>query len=102
MARYACAAIIVAGLTGGCFKDVREIPQPVPIEKECPTLEEQISPALYAPVRELGRREVFERGGLNRHLWLVLLEQEEELKYCNMRLDMIGEEIRRASDTDRE
>ena len=93
MARYAYAAIIAAGLTSGCFKDVREIPQPVPIEKECPTLGEQISPALYAPVRELGRQEVSARGGLNRHLWLVFLEQEEELKYCNLRFEMLKKEI---------
>ena len=88
MARYACALIIVAGLTA-CAPQVRYIPTPVPIATECPTLEDQISPALYSPVRELGRREVSARGGLNRHLWLVFIEMEEELNYCNARFDAL-------------
>ena len=91
MARYAYALVLVAGLTG-CVT-VREVPVPVPIEKECPTLEEQISPDLYAPLRELGRPEVSARGGLNRHLWLVFLEMEQELKYANERSQQLREVV---------
>lgn len=94
MARYACAFVVIAGLTA-CVPQVRYVPTPVPITPECPALEDQISPALYSPVRELGRREVSARGGTNRELWLVFVEMEEELKYCNMRFDMIREEIER-------
>ena len=99
MARYACALILAAGLTG--CATVREVPVPVPIEKKCPTLEEQISPALYSPVRELGRPEVSARGGLTRHLWLVFLEMEQELEYCNQRFELIRQEVESGSDENR-
>ncbi len=92
MARYPCTAILIAGLISGCATPPA-IPEPVVLEKECPTLADQIDPSLYAPVRELGKSEVFARGGLNRHLWLVMLEQSEELKYCNMRFEMLRTEI---------
>lgn len=100
MARYACALVAVAGLIVGCAAP-EQIPEPVPVEKECPTLDDQISPDLYAPVRSLGRREVSARGGLTRHLWLVFLEQEQELEYCNQRFELIRQEVERGSDENR-
>jgi hypothetical protein len=92
MVRYACAAVLVAGLTG-CFREEVPIPEPVPVKQECPTLGEQIPAEIYAPVRTLGRREVSARGGLTRHLWLVFLEQEEELNYCNAKLDRLRDKV---------
>jgi len=90
MVRYACAACIVAGLTG-CVTETREVPVPVPVEKECPTVSDRIPTAFYFPVRELGRREVSARGGRNRDLISVMVEMEGELKYCNIKLEMIRE-----------
>lgn len=101
MARYAIPALVIAGLISGCTT-VREIPVPVPCERECPTLGEQIAPEVYAPVRSLGRRELLARGELNRHLWLVFLEQEQELMYCNQRFDMLRKEVEGGSDEDRD
>jgi len=91
MVRCACAALALAGLVG-CVKEVR-VPEPVPVVQECPTLGEQIPPELYAPVRTLGRREVSARGGRNRDLWLVFLEQEEELNYCNAKLNRLRDKV---------
>ena len=102
MARFACAAIITGALISGCATPPRSIPEPVPITKECPALADQLDMALFSPVRVLGREEVFRRGGLNRHLWLVMLEQEKELEYCNQRFKLIEQEVERARDTDRQ
>lgn len=93
MARNACALILIAGLISGCSPQVRYVPQPVPIEKECPTLGEQISASFFSPLRELGREEVYARGGLNRHLWLVFLEMEQELKYANERMLRLQQQV---------
>lgn len=100
MVRYACAALAVAGLTVGCAAP-EPIPEPVPIPQECPALGDQISSELYDPIRPLGRQEVSARGGHNRHLWLVFLEQEQMIEYCNQRFELIRQEVERGSDEDR-
>ena len=92
MVRYTCAACIVAGLTG-CVTEVREVPVPVPVEKECPMVSDRIPPEVYAPVRVLGRGEVLARGGLNRHLISVLDAQEGELQHCNEKLKIVEEVV---------
>ena len=101
MVRHACALVVVAGLTVGCAAPV-PIPEPVPIPQECPTLADQLDVALFDPIRPLGRQEVSARGGHNRHLWLVFLEQEQMIEYCNQRFELIRQEIERASDANRQ
>ena len=101
MVRHACALVVVAGLIIGCAAPV-PIPEPVQIPQECPTLADQLDVALFDPIRPLGRQEVSARGGHNRHLWLVFLEQEQMIEYCNQRFELIRQEVERARDTDRQ